>query len=361
LITALLIVVSLPWWLAADEAVYQWVQFHRSCSLDGAAQWIDPVVRMTTGALIVVGLVYGGWREPWRILGLGALFLVGAGSVEILKTAIERLRPNSVPMMVSGNSFPSGHTTGIAMAAAISAMLIHGLGVSRSTKRTVYVLAAACVVLQAAGRLLNGSHWLSDVTSSAFLGVSWVLGATWMSRVPKPVAGALVIAGSIVGMVFADLPGWRFHLPSALDERRESVASVEFGSLATLSDLGGKWGDGPREPIGPVSWALSPDVSVRLRGARGQAAVLKITVRPATGADNQRRCARVLVTINGWRAPEIALARGWREYHLEPPAGVLRSDDNTVHFHIISEVPSEGDGPDGALAAFRYVRLYPRA
>ena len=355
-----MIVVSLPWWLTADEFVYQWIQFHRSCSVEATAQWIDPVVRIALGILIAVGAVYGGWRDPWRIFGLLALFLIGAGTVEILKTAIERLRPNSIPMMISGNSFPSGHTTGVAMAAAIGVVLIHGRRTSPALKIGVYALAVLCVLLQAVGRLLNGSHWLSDVTTSALLGVAWVLAGSWMNRLPRSFAATVVVAGIIVGVLFADVPNWRLHLPSALDERRESVASVEFGAVATLSDLGGKWGDGAREPIGPVSWAMSPDVSVRLRGTRGESGVLKITLRPATGADNHRRCARLVVSINGWSAPEIALARGWREYHLEPPTGILRPDDNTIHFHIIGDVPSAGDGPDGALAAFRYVRLYPR-
>lgn len=358
---ALLIVVSLPWWIAADEAVYQWIQYHRSCAVEAASQWVDPVVRLTIGVLIAIGVVKGGWRDPWRMLGLLALFLIGAGTVEILKTAIERLRPNSVPTMITGNSFPSGHTTGIAMAAAIAVVLIHRLDVSRALRVTVLGLAAACIVLQAAGRLVNGSHWLSDVMASACLGVAWVLGGSWMKRLPKPLLASVVVVATIAGMTFADAPAWRLHLPSALDEKRSSLAAVEFGEAATVADLGGKWGNGVREPIGPVSWALSPDVSVRLRGAKDTSGVLKMTLRPATGSRNERRCARLVVSINGWSAPEIALARGWREYHLEPPPGVLRGGDDVVHFHITGEAPAEGDGPQGALAAFRYVRLYPRA
>ncbi len=361
LVAALLIAVSLRWWLAVDEAVYEWIQFHRSCAVERASLWVDPIVRGTLGMLILIWLGCGGFREPMRLVGMVAVFAVGAGTVEILKTAIERLRPNSVPMMSSGNSFPSGHTTGTAMGAAIAIVLIHQLRLPRAIKGSMIAIAAGTILLQAVGRLVNGSHWLSDCISSALFGCGWVLAATWMRRLPRPVSVSVVALGTVVGMAFASHPDWRLHLPSALDEARPVVASVEFGDAETHADLGGRWNDGPTEPIGPVSWALSPDVSVRLRGSEGERGILKITLRPATGAGNRRRCARVVVTVNGWSAPEIALARGWREYHLEPPPGVLKADDNTIHFHIIGEAPGAGDGPAGALAAFRYVRLYPRA
>lgn len=359
LLTAVLVIVSLDWWVPADEWVYQWVQFHRSCGVEAASRWIDPVVRGALGLLIGIGLAHGGWRQPWRVLGLLALFLIGAGAVEVLKTAIERLRPNSTPAMITGNSFPSGHTTGAAMAAVIAIVLIRGRHWPRGARFALYAVAGLCVLLQAVGRLLSGSHWLSDVVASALLGVAWVLGAGWIRRLPRVAVASVVTVACVSFLVFDDLPGMRLRLPSAIDESGSSIASVEFGTVGSRSALSGKWGDGPREPIGPVSWALSNEVSATLRTEHSTAGMLKIMIRPATDVENRRRCARVVVSVNEWSAPEIALVRGWREYHLEPPPGVLRRGENTVRFQFAAE-PGETLVPSSdGLAGFRYLRLYP--
>jgi hypothetical protein len=70
---------------------------------------------------------------------------------------------------------------------------------------------------------------------------------------------------------------------------------------------------------------------------------------------------RVVISVNEWVAHEIALARGWREYHLELPPGVIRLGDNTVRFHILTDSGEGGERVTGGLAAFRYLRLFPRA
>src|SRR6185295_14864671 len=87
-------------------------------------RWVDPVVRGTLAVLIVSAVLRDGRRSAWFVTSLFLVFLSGAAGVELLKTAIERLRPNSTPGFVSGNSFPSGHTTGAAMAATIAVLMI---------------------------------------------------------------------------------------------------------------------------------------------------------------------------------------------------------------------------------------------
>jgi membrane-associated phospholipid phosphatase len=362
LLVALALVASFRWFMPLDEVVYQWVQFHRSCALDPAMRWVDPVVRGTLALLIACAVVRDGRRSPWYVTALFVVFISGAAGVELLKTAIERLRPNSTPEIMSGNSFPSGHTTGAAMAAAIAIAMIRRWPWRPWLRYAAYAVAAGCVVLQAAGRLVNGSHWTSDVIASALLGTAWVFGAGMLKHLPRGAIVGLVAGGFVAFIVFDDVPTVRFHLPSAMDERRAWLASIEFGTPESRSLLVGDWEDGPAEPIGPVAWARSSDVSVLLRGTEGQPdGVLKMTLRPARGEGGRRACARMSIRINEWVAPEISLARGWREYHIEPPSGVLRGGDNTIRFRIESEAGTSGEDAASGLAAFRYLRLYPRA
>jgi membrane-associated phospholipid phosphatase len=359
LAAALAVAATLRWWLPLDEQVFLWVQFHRSCRLDAWAGHVDPMVRGLLAALLIAALARRDWWQPRRFAGLVALFLVGVSVVEVLKTAFERLRPNSTPTMVSGNSFPSGHTTGAAMAAAIAVALIHARNWPRHVRWTAYAIASGCVLLQAAGRLVNGSHWLSDVVGSTLFGIAWVMGAQALRRIPRGWAVGLLAALAVSFLVFDDLPGIRLRLPSALDENRPSLAAVEFGTTPTGGVLLGEWREGPAEPIGPVSWALAPDVGVRFRaGEATSRGMLKLTLRPFAER-GRHACSRMVMSVNDWSAPEIRLMRGWREYHIVLPPGVLQPGENTVRFQI--EPPGRQGSPPTGLAAFRYLRLYPPA
>lgn len=359
LLAVLAMVGSLRWVLPIDERVFQWLQFHRSCSVIHGLRWIDPLVRVGLALLVAVALARGAWREPRNLVPLVVVFVGGLATVELLKTAIERLRPNSMPGAMSGNSFPSGHTTGATMVAAIAVLLLRDAVDRPAWHWAVCASASGLVVLQAAGRLFNGSHWVSDIVGSVLLGSAWVLGARVLQRLPRAAIWALVVFGGLAFVVFDGLPAARLRLPSALDEHRAALGAVEFGTAKARAALGSGWADGPAEPIGPVSWAMSPDVGVTLRTPAGDG-ILKVTLRPAT-ANNGRSCSRMVMSVNDWQAPEILLVRGWREYHLEPPAGTLRVGDNVVRFRIVADSGMTPEGPGTGLAAFRYIRLYPRA
>lgn len=359
---ALGVALTLPWWVPVDEAVFRWIQFHRTCSVDQAARWIDPIVRAVLAAIIAAAAIGGREKRRWSLLALLVVFVTGAASVELLKTAIERLRPSSTPAMISGNSFPSGHTNGTTLAATIAVLLVRARGWPRGRTLALGSLAALCVVAQGFARLLTGSHWLSDALASVFLGVGWVLSIEWFAALPRTVLAAGAIAATVVFAFFDTVPRARLHLPSAIDEDRPAVASVELGTPESLPALVGSWSKAPSEPIGPVAWAMSPTVGLVLRDdGNDGAGVLKMTLRPPSGSQNRRACVRVTVSVNGWTAPEIALTRGWREYHLEPPPGVLRRGPNQVELRILTEehpTAQAAEKGEAGLVAFRYVKLY---
>ncbi len=361
LLAAVAMVASLRWVVPIDERVFQWMQFHRTCSWIQLSRWIDPVVRAGLALLVGLAIVRGGWRDPKKLVLLVLVFIGGSAAVELLKTAIERLRPNSVPGMVTGNSFPSGHTTGATMAAAISALMLREAIRRPLLRSAVYGAASGLVALQAVGRLVNGSHWMSDVVGSILLGSAVVLGASAVQRLPRALTIGMVMLAGLAFIVFDDIPAMRFELPSPLDERGAALGAIEFGTPQARASLGDGWEDGPAEPIGPVSWAVSADVRVTLRIASASDGVLKVALRPATGIDNRRLCARAAISVNGWQAPEISLVRGWREYHIEPPPGTLRAGDNVVRFRIVAERGTIPREPGAGLAAFRFLRFYPLA
>jgi len=96
-LAALAVVSSLRWALPIDERVFQWMQFHRSCSWIAASRWIDPVVRAGLALLVGFALLRKGRRDPRSLAPFVLVFVGGLAIVELLKTAIERRRPNSLP------------------------------------------------------------------------------------------------------------------------------------------------------------------------------------------------------------------------------------------------------------------------
>ncbi len=105
------------------------------------------------------------------------------------------------------------------MVAALSVSVLRAAIRRPEMRCAVYVAAAALVSLQALGRLMNGSHWLSDVVASVLLAFAWALGANALRRLPHKVTGMILVLASLAFFVFDDLPATRFGLPSALDER----------------------------------------------------------------------------------------------------------------------------------------------
>lgn len=111
---------------------------------------------------IGVGLAFLAARRPWAALVFVGASAVSAGLVQVLKSVFGRARPEDILVAVDPGSFPSGH---VANAATIAVVL--GLLLSR---RWVWAVGAAFVVLMALSRTYLGAHWLSDTLGGALLG-----------------------------------------------------------------------------------------------------------------------------------------------------------------------------------------------
>jgi membrane-associated phospholipid phosphatase len=129
-------------------------------------------------------------RVSWR--ALEATALAGA-SVEIVKTAVGRRRPNVSPedaftfrgFTLKDNSFPSGHT---AIAFALATSLSRETG-DRWSDAGFYTLAT----LTALSRVNDDRHWLSDTVFGAAFGI---VSARLVERWHRP----LIVGPGVVGV-----------------------------------------------------------------------------------------------------------------------------------------------------------------
>lgn len=148
-----------------------------------------PLVLLAVAVAATVG--HAWWaRSPHRVVATAAAIGVGVGYLasEGLKVAVGQPRP-CARWSLAGDcppagdwSFPSNHATLAFGSAVVLAVAI------RSTRAACAALALAVVV--AAGRVLEGSHYLHDVAAGAALGILAVGGIVLLATVVQRGAGA---------------------------------------------------------------------------------------------------------------------------------------------------------------------------
>ena len=153
---------------------------------------------------LVMNFVGGGWFAIWVVPLGGALLLyllgrrwaalyfvlasaLSAGLVQLLKTLVDRARPEDILVHVDPGSFPSGHVANAATVAVALALVFQ--------RTWLWVVAVAWIVLMALSRTYLGAHWVSDTVGGAVLGAAvavlvWALLATRIHPLPPAVARA---------------------------------------------------------------------------------------------------------------------------------------------------------------------------
>ena len=207
---ALLLVVELGEW---DRPLFGF--FNGLSALTGPAFWAHVTV-LGDGLVCAVLLLLWVRRHPERIWGglLGAIFMVVI--LHSFKEFVTLPRPLSVlpegavtvigPGLRSG-SFPSGHTSTMALLAGVWALT--------ASRRLVPFLALALAVLVGVSRMAVGVHWPMDVLgglalgwTSAWVGLRWAGKAQWgMRRTGRLVLGALLLISGVV-LLFMDHSGY---------------------------------------------------------------------------------------------------------------------------------------------------------
>jgi len=302
----------MPAFISVDESIYRWLQFHRTCQTAAHADMLQQAVVALVAIVIVLALATRGRHHPGEVATGCAVVASGAVIGEILKTVIERVRPRSLPTAIAANSFPSGHVMNTALIVTAAYLLVRRSTAPRWLRVIAGAAAVAAVAAQAAARVLRGSHWPSDVPGSVLVAVAWTLAASTIWRLPP--RARVAAAGAALG-VFAVayyVPTARITLPSALDDvvLRATAADAPVSST-TL-------------PGGDVS-----EQRLTVIGSAG-ATVLKMALQAQCVIRPRECCASVATTINQWEAPPLTITSLWHEFHLAPPAGVLRAGANTV-------------------------------
>lgn len=172
-----------------DQPATRWIAARRDLWLTAALR----AVTLAGGPLFLAGLAFpisvaAGWRcRSWRPV---VLALVGGGAVPLVlftaKALVGRQRPPLPFALIDadGYSFPSGHATGTAAIAAISAWMLTRWLIPRWTVRVaVWTVAIGSTLLIGFSRVYLGVHYVSDVLSGWMLGLAWagtvILVGTW--------------------------------------------------------------------------------------------------------------------------------------------------------------------------------------
>lgn len=310
----------MPWLLAADEAVYRWLQFHRTCATAAQADLAQDAVVALLALMIVVAFVTRGRHHFREVVTVVVVVATGAALGELLKTMVERVRPRSLPMTAGANSFPSGHVMNTALIATAAYVLVRRAAVPRWMRVAAVVVAVTSVSAQAGARVFRGSHWVSDVPGSVLLAVAWTLGAVAFPRLSPARRAAAIGAAVTLFVVAYYLPAVRIALPSPLDDVTLRAGSKEM----------------------PTAADVAPERRFTVDGATG-ASVLKMALQAQCATDPRDCCLSVDAAVNGWSAPPLTITSTWHEFHLAPPPGVLRPGANTV----VVKLGAVRDGREG--------------
>lgn len=145
-----------------------------SVAIDVTALGSTALVIMLSGVALLVLLAMRDRRGALQLL----LASSGAGILTfITKNMIERVRPADVSQLivVSGFSYPSGHSVSTS-ALYLTIAIIAGGYVQRSGARiAIFLAVAAVLIMVGASRVYLGVHYATDVLSGISLGAAWAL------------------------------------------------------------------------------------------------------------------------------------------------------------------------------------------
>jgi membrane-associated phospholipid phosphatase len=349
-------VLALSTFVPLDDAVHNWIEVHRSCT--GTRLFLSEWPLVSLIALGAFTLLWLCQQQRWTEgTHGGAVIILGGFLVELLKTAFERARPNTLPPLFTGNSFPSGHTVGALLLAGTLGYFLLQQRTAAWKKGVGVIVLLVCVAAVMWQRLYLMHHWLSDIVGSVLLASAWLCFA-----LVRPAGRSVVrhFAPACVGLLlgyplFYYFPAIRMTLPSVMTSTREPLLALSFGDVNSTVVFQGSWGGQSHEPAGPVTWMHYGEASLDVQLPHRQAYTVQFAVRPSLALRGET-CFPLEISMNQQLVQRFLLQRGWRQYELRLDPSLIQVGLNTLTFRTGASTTAPA-APQEAVA-FRTLALF---
>ena len=278
-----------------------------------------------------------------RLAGAALLAVVVAGlAANLVKLAVDSPRPN----LGASPGFPSGHT---AVAFAGAAVLARGM----PSGAPLFFLVA---LLTGVARLYLEAHFIVDVAGGAVIGglLGWGAATRLVPAAARPAVPAarwlwalplicVVLAASFFVAYERAVAAQRAGEHRLASSGRPDVG-IAFGQVEARPFLRSGWSVDERwGGRVPFVWAVGDEAALHLPALPAASHDLRLRLAPFVRR-NGLSCQQAEVSVNGWKAARLVLARGWRDYALAIPGQALRPGDTEVRFRFAYTArPGEGD------------------
>lgn len=334
-----------------DAYVAAFLDALRGCGSSPGTVWFTRNAAYLALVLVAVGVAIAFKRgaRVSDVVQVLLLLVIALILVESIKLLLSRERPGGLSHL-RASSFPSGHVANAAICVAAAVMLVRRRDARRDVIRgTIIVVGSLFVIAVAFTRVYFGLHWLTDVTASILIGVSFggMLGAP---AARQRLVGSWVLL-VVTAMCLTAACGFGLTLPSPanlLSERlrvspaRHATFRLEHGIAPDL-ELG------PWRADTKSLTSVRGDLGLRLESTDSERAILKLVADSSSVLS--RHCGWMQLFVDGREQAQLRLEEGSRTYAFALPR---LTGPHKMRLHLAPALPPlPSSGPRLILRALQ--------